>query len=163
MEMGPTLGQIASVAATRQGRDPDLAFVRGMLLHVEHLVILGTIADVSRDHRRALTPSTGTLHQAFMQYGPDIRNTLAVVWQLEEILLGNAEAPYSRPEYEELRQGVVAQWLAWPQPSFSHVDTAALADEFGKLRPRVTLEEPSTADTVADADRTPKPEPATVG
>ena len=65
MQLSIPLGTLAGAVARGHRTAPDLCFVRGMLMHVEHLVILGALADVSRDHRRTLTPGPLALHQAF--------------------------------------------------------------------------------------------------
>src|SRR5690349_10300186 len=133
-------GTLASSVARGHVIVPDLCFVRGMLLHVEHLVIIGALADVSRDHKRTLTPSALALHQAFSRHGADIRRAVAAAWQLDDLLLGNDSEGDVSGEYAGLRHALVWRWLNRPLPHLVHSDAdrlaAALSRETPRQRPR---------------------------
>ncbi len=87
----------------------DSRFVRGMMLHVEHMVILGAIGDVSREWRTVIVPSVAALHQAFWRYGPQIREAITASWKLDQMLGGGAEI--GDDAYFTLRHTIVSQWL----------------------------------------------------
>jgi HD-like signal output (HDOD) protein len=127
---------LASRLAPQRGTD-DLRFMRGMLLHVEHLVILGTVADVQREQRSAIMPSSHALHQAFDRFGADIREAVASAWKLKEILLGSPGQD-DRAVYAGLRDAVVSRWLDLPLPAIPGVDATLLNATMVQIAPRVT-------------------------
>jgi HD-like signal output (HDOD) protein len=137
MELATPLGTLASTVARGHATAPDLCFVRGMLLHVEHLVIIGALADVSRDHRRALTPTALALHQAFSRHGADIRRAVAAAWQLDDLLLGNDAEGDVSAEYAGLRHALVWRWLDRPLPHLVHCDADRLAAALTSETPRL--------------------------
>jgi HD-like signal output (HDOD) protein len=137
MELATPLGTLASRVARGHRAAADLCFVRGMLLHVEHLVILGALADVSRDHRRTLTPGPLALHEAFRRHGADIRRAVAAAWQLDDLLLGNADEGDVGAEYGGLRHALVWRWLDRPLPGLPHCDADRLAAALAGEAPRV--------------------------
>lgn len=128
VRMAMPLGLVASRLASTTGDAPELAFTRGTLLHVEHLVIVGALPDVSSDHRRALTPSVAALHQAFTEYGPEIRAAVARAWGLEDMLIGGDAADGLMRHYAEMRSALVCHWLEKPLPQVSGVDEVVLHD-----------------------------------
>ena len=93
----------------------DSRFVRGMMLHVEHMVILGAIGDVSREWHKVMVPSVAALHQAFWRYGPHIREAMTASWKLDQMLNGGADAGHEA--YLTLRHTVVSQWLGRDRPA----------------------------------------------
>lgn len=137
-DLSLTLSGLASKLARGRMTKPDLCFMRGTLLHVEHLVVLGTIADVSRDARRSVTPSVLALHQAFATYGPGIRQALGVAWKLEEVLSGGADETDLVDEYAGLRRALIWRWIGRPLPSLPGVDDGRLADVLWQIPPRVS-------------------------
>jgi hypothetical protein len=78
-----------------------------MLMHVEHLLVLGTIGDTSREHRAVITPSTGALLLAFARSGSDVRHSLAYGWGLEDILLRRPEDS-DTVDYAALRLALIS-------------------------------------------------------
>lgn len=100
----------SKLAASRQ-QDTNLAFTRATLLHVEHLVILGALPDVSREHKRTLAPSVAAVHQAFTAYGAEIRQAVARSWGLEDLLIGGDEAESLTAHFASLRNQLAAEWL----------------------------------------------------
>ena len=137
VEMAQPLAFLAGRLARRRGTDGNLSFIRGMLLHVEHLVILGAVADVSRDHRRSIRPSVRALHEAFVQFGPEIRHALAAAWAIEEILMGGQEDENLADEYAAFRCAIICRWLGRPVPELPDVDPALLSQLTTSIRPRV--------------------------
>ena len=138
MELSIALGTLASAVARGHRTAPDQCFVRGMLMHVEHLVILGALTDVSRDHRRTLTPGPQALHQAFSRHGHDIRRAVAAAWQLDDLLLGNDDEGSVADEYAALRHGLVWRWLDRPQPHLLHGDAERVTATLAQVSPRLT-------------------------
>jgi hypothetical protein len=110
--------------------------MRGMLLHVEHLMVLGTISDTSREHRAIITPSTGALLLAFRRAGADVRRALAHGWGIEDILL-RREDDGDRVDYDGLRLALVRRWLRQPLPVLDSVDPDRLDDLLSHVAPRV--------------------------
>jgi hypothetical protein len=136
MEMALPLASVASTLARVTGRPADVPFMRGMLLHVEHLVVLGTVGDTSREHRAIVTPSIGALLLAFDRSGPDVRHALAYAWELEDILTGR-EGDTDTIDYAQLRRAIVCRWLRLPLPAVDGVPAALLSETLAAVPPRV--------------------------
>jgi HD-like signal output (HDOD) protein len=128
VRMAMPLGTAASRLAAARGDDADVAFTRGTLFQVEHLVIVGALPDVSIDHKRAVTPSVAALHQAFSEYGPEIRVAVARAWGLEDLLLGGDGHHDIHAHYSALRNALASEWLGRPLPEVPDVDGQALQD-----------------------------------
>ena len=124
VDLGLSIGILARRVLSTHGA-ADSRFLRGMLLHVEHMVILGAIADISRERHTAIMPSVAALHQAFWRYGPQIREVLTAAWKLDQMLDGNAEA--GRDAYLNLRQTVVTRWLDRELPAVEAVGSVSHA------------------------------------
>jgi HD-like signal output (HDOD) protein len=137
MELAVPLGTLASTVARGHRTAPDLCFVRGMLLHAEHLVILGALADVSRDHRRALLPGPLALIEAFSRHGEDIRRAVATAWQLDDLLLGSDDESDVWAEYAGLRHALIWRWLDRPLPRLAHCDPDTLTAALANVSPRL--------------------------
>jgi HD-like signal output (HDOD) protein len=142
LELSLPLGFLASKLARVQGA-ADVRFVRGMLMHVEHIIILGALGDISRERRTGLAPSVEALHQAFVRFGPDIREAAASAWKLSEMLVGE-DTDNLREEYEGLRQALVCRWLGRPLPVLPGVDDRDLEETMLHIQERV-LPSPDTA------------------
>ena len=128
----------------------DSRFMRGMLLHVEHMVILGMIGDVSRERQAVIMPSLAALQQAFWRYGPQIREALTVSWKLDHMLTGGEDTGHEA--YLALRQAVVSRWLRRDLPAVEGVSPAMLAATVEFIPPRVAPREES--EVVAPSYRT---------
>lgn len=102
----------------------DSRFMRGMLLHVEHMVILGMIGDVSRERQTVIMPSLAALQQAFWRYGPQIREALTAAWKLDHLLDGGATT--GQEAYLQLREAVVSRWLGRDLPAVEGVNPTRL-------------------------------------
>jgi hypothetical protein len=154
MEMALPLASVASSVARATGAPPDVCFMRGTLLHVEHLVILGTVGDTSREHRAIVTPSTGALLLAFDRSGPDVRHALAYGWELEDILTGR-EGDTDTIDYGQLRRAIVCRWLRLPLPVVNGVAAAKLSGILAAVPPRVADEDDAPSlDTSAPQEQT---------
>jgi len=137
MEMAPPLTFLASHIARHHPTQGNLSFIRGMLLHVEHLVILGAVADVSRDYRRSISPSVRALHEAFVQFGLVIRQAVAAAWTLQEILIGGQEDGNVADEYAGFRRAIICRWVGRPVPELPDVNPALLGRLITSIPPRV--------------------------
>ena len=126
VELGTPLAQVTTAHARHLGTDANVAFTRATLLHVEHLVILGAVSDVGLLHKQTLVPSLDAVHQAFLTFGPDIRDAVARAWHLEDLLLGYDAGEFA-DEFVGLRDAVIARWLCRPLTAVPGVD-AGLAD-----------------------------------
>jgi HD-like signal output (HDOD) protein len=137
-ELSAPLSHVAATQARLSGTNAHAAYTRGTLLHVEHLVILAMVSTVSREHGRPLHPSTSALHQAFEQFGPDIREAVAKAWQLDDLLIGGSDAETLRLEYEMLRQAVVRRWLGYEPVAIDGEASGTLDAAIADIRPRTT-------------------------
>jgi hypothetical protein len=138
LELAIPVGALAGKLARGRRDAPDICFMRGALLHVEHLVILGATAAIARDAKRTITPSQAALHYAFFKCGRQIRDALAAMWNLRQLLVGGDEETGVVEEYELIRDVLVSQWLRLPLPEaaarFEGLE-AALADIHPRVRP----------------------------
>lgn len=113
-ELSLGLAHAAQTLATDLGLRPDAAFTRGVLSHVEHFVILGTAAEVSREHKRRVQPTGQGLREAFARCGSRVRELAGREWGLTEVLLGGkGEDPLAR-SFRDLREALVAHWTGEP-------------------------------------------------
>ena len=149
LDVALPLASCASAIARATGGPADLCFMRGMLLHVEHLVILSTIGDTSREHRAIITPSNGALLLAFARSAIEVRSALALGWGLEDILLGR-EGDGDRLDYAAVRHAVIAQWLRQPLPAIEGLSPDALQRIVEPVAPRVLVAEPEAASSSPD-------------
>ena len=132
----------ATAVARAKGSPVDLCFIRAMLLHVEHMLILSTISDTAREHRAVIVPSTGALMLAFERSGADVRSSLALGWALEEILL-HEEGDADCVDYAAVRRAVVCRWLRRPLPELEGVSPDVLERALASIAPRVPERESS--------------------
>ena len=132
-----------ATAVAKAKRSPvDICFMRAMLLHVEHMLILSTISDTAREHRAVIMPSTGALMLAFERSGADVRSSLALGWALEEILLHQDGDP-DGVDYTAVRRAVVCRWLRRPLPELDGVAPDVLERALANIGPRVPEPEPA--------------------
>ena len=101
------LGHLARELHRELEGSEDGSFTRGLLMHVEHFVIMGALSDISKDQRRKLHPSPEALLDAFQRFGPQIRNLVAGAWKVEEILMDGEEYAESFSRFEDLRRAYV--------------------------------------------------------
>lgn len=138
MEMVPALGLLATRLARSDGSGESPTFMRGTLLHVEHMVILGAVAEVSRDSKDNLKPSVRALLQACERFGQEIREAVAKAWNLQEILLGTPEESGLAEEYAGFRKAVIRRWLDQPLPALKDIDPDHLHSAMETVEPRTT-------------------------
>jgi len=139
LEMALPLGHLASKVARGHQAQPDMCFMRGALLHVEHLVILGSVSAVSRDVKRAIAPSAHALHQAFGRFAPEIRAAVAHEWNLTELLVGGEGETSIAEEYRALRRVLICRWLQLPMTADVYAFDglgAAMAGVVPRVAPR---------------------------
>lgn len=110
-DLSLSLAHLARFLAADLGFDPDSAFTRGLLMHVEHFVILGTVAEVSKEHKKKLEPTEGGLLQAFHRFGPKVRAVAAHAWSLEDFLGTEDDSAIFAPAYAAMRQAIVSRWV----------------------------------------------------
>ena len=147
IDMALPLAACATAIGKATGSPVDLCFMRAMLMHVEHLLILSTISDTGREHRAVITPSTGALMLAFERSGADVRSSLALGWALEEILLREGGDP-DHVDYTAVRRAVVCRWLRRPLPQLDGVAPDVLERALANIGPRVPEQEPTVDDPV---------------
>jgi hypothetical protein len=135
IELSLPLASVASAAAKSSGSPSDLAFMRGMLMHMEHLMVLGTVSDTSREHRAVITPSNAALLLAFQRTGATVRHAVAHGWGLEDILLKWDED--DKVNYEGLRRAIVCRWLRRPLPKLEGIPHERLVTLVSHVGPRV--------------------------
>jgi HD-like signal output (HDOD) protein len=141
IDLSLPMASIASAVAKWGGGPADLCFMRGMLLHVEHLMVLGTVSDTSKEHRAVITPSNGALLLAFDRSGADVRRALAHGWGLEQILL-KWDDDHDPVNYEVLRRALICRWLRKPLPAIDGIPSDRLEKLLSHVAPRVNEEKP---------------------
>lgn len=135
------IGQLASKVAAGRGATSDVCFMRGALLHVEHLVILASTAAVARDVKRAIVASPDALHYAVARSGRAIREALAAKWNLSELLLGGEGESGVGDDYALIRRVLICQWLRAPLPDEAR-SINGLTEALADVAPRVPAAEP---------------------
>jgi HD-like signal output (HDOD) protein len=141
MDLVPPLGIVASHLAKSGRGDKHIAFMRGSLLHVEHMVILGAVADVSRDRKQPVRPTVQALLQACRQFGPEIRHAVATAWNLEHVLLGAGDEVDLANEYCGFRTAILSRWLDRPLPELPDITPSRLMAVLANISPRVAAPE----------------------
>lgn len=134
MDMVPPLGYLSGLLSKTADAEDGLSFIRGALLHVEHMVILGIVPAVSRDHRQPIKPSVAALLQAIHHFGPEIRDAVGIAWDMRSVL---AAPPTVMAEYYGFRRAVVMRWLGEPLPLLPEIDASRLHVVMSHVRPRV--------------------------
>ena len=135
MDMVPPLGSLAGLLSRTTDAADSLSFIRGSLLHVEHMVILGAVAAVSSDHKQQIKPSVAALLQAFHQFGPEIRHAVGTAWGMQDEL---TTAPDVMGEYYGFRRAIVLRWLDSALPGLVDIDPPRLHVVMSYIRPRVS-------------------------
>jgi HD-like signal output (HDOD) protein len=154
LELAMPIGYVASAVARLRRKPTDACFVRGMLLHVEHLLILGLVPEIGRDTRTVLTVSPRAVLQAFVHFGRDIRQTAAKAWNLADLMTAAGDADDT--DYALLRMAIVSRWLGGPIPAIAGIAPDALQAVMNEVPLRMTpefLEQQASGDGVSDADR----------
>lgn len=115
-DLSLAMAHLGLLLAPELGLEPSVAFTRGTLWHLEHFLILGTLAEVARQHRVQTHPSEACLHEAFFRFGPKIRELASRLWELEEILGRDSEQGDVAKRYEQLQQALIADWTGEDLP-----------------------------------------------
>jgi HD-like signal output (HDOD) protein len=110
-DLSMAMAHLGQMLARELGLEPSVAFTRGVLSHLEHFLIMGTLAEVARQHRVESPPSEECLHQAFYRCGPKIRDLAARLWELEELLADDGQEDTITSRYDQLRTALVADWI----------------------------------------------------
>jgi hypothetical protein len=135
LELALPVGYVASQVAKARKKPTDPCFMKGMLLHVEHLVILGLVNDIGREHRTTLSLSTPAILQSFARFGQEIRETVATSWKLTQLLLPGGEDG-DDTDYQALRDAVICRWLGNPLPQIAGVSPDLLEAVVSHVRLR---------------------------
>ena len=138
LELTLPIGYVASAFARLRKKPSDACFVRGMLLHVEHLLILGLVGEISRELRTTLAVSPRAVLQAFVHYGRDIRTAAAKAWKLGDLMITATDGDDT--DYALLRLAIVSRWLGGPLPTIAGVAPDALQAVMNEVPLRVTPE-----------------------
>jgi len=109
-ELSLGLAHLAQILAPELGVRPDAAFTRGVLAYVEHFVILGSVAEVSREHRRRVEPSASGLHEAFARCGTKVRELAAQEWGVKDLLLAGGVLDEFSERFGQLQSALLAAW-----------------------------------------------------
>ena len=115
-DLSLAMARLGQLLATDLGLEPSVAFTQGTLWHLEHFLILGTLAEVARHHRVKTHPSEACLHEAFYRFGPKIRELASRLWELEELLGRNREESEVAARYEQLQRALIAEWTGEDLP-----------------------------------------------
>lgn len=135
LDLGLAIGLAASKLLPNQ-QAADMRYVRGVLMHIEHMVVLGVIGDVSRERHDLITPSVTALHQAFDRYGPPIRELLTSAWKLDEMLSPGGDGA-SVDLYPAVRRLVLSRWLIQPRPDVPGVPPAMAEAVASQIEARI--------------------------
>ena len=134
-DLSLALAHLAQYVAGPLGLKPDNAFTRGMLMHVEHFVIMGTVNEMSKDQKRKVDPSSTGLSEAILRCGGMVRELAAREWGLEDLLLEEEGSVGSDDRFSELRKALVADWTGQvPMPDIQGVPPGHLSKSLEKVR-----------------------------
>ena len=147
LELAMPIGQLATKFSASTGQTADVCFMRGALLHVEHLVIMSATTSVARDARRAIVPTHWALMQTFARSGRSIREALAAQWNLRDLLLGGEDEPGLADQYALIRRVLVCRWLRLPIPD-GVLTRTELEPAIAAIAPRV----PPSSEPRTDVD-----------
>ena len=111
-EFSVALARLAHALAPSLGLKPDAAFTLGMLLHIEHFIIMGIPAPVAAGRRERIRPSVRALGLVVSRYGPAIRELAARDWDMTELLLQHGDEQESGVVrgYRQLQRSLIAAW-----------------------------------------------------
>ncbi len=116
-ELSMALAQLGQALARDLSLKSDVAYTRGVLMHVEHFIMMGTVAEVSREHRRSVRPTVRALHEGVQRFGPKVRELAARAWGLEDFLVGkpgeeDMTAQLTARRYVQLQDALIGAWIA---------------------------------------------------
>ncbi len=132
-DLSLALAHLGQQLAPELGMERSVAFTRGTLWHLEHFLIMGTLAEVARQHRIHTHPSEQCLHEAFFRFGPKIRELAARTWELEDLLASDGGKDSAAVRYGQLQHALIAQWTGTDLPQqIDWVPSERLAAALGK-------------------------------
>jgi len=135
-DLSMAMAHLGQMLAHELRLEPSVAFTRGVLSHLEHFLIMGTLAEVARQHRVQKTPSEECLHQAFYRFGSKIRELAARLWELEELLADDGLEDEIVSRYAQLQSALVADWTGADLPQqVDGVSKLKLVEALTKLSP----------------------------
>jgi HD-like signal output (HDOD) protein len=94
----------------------DTAFTRGMLMHVEHFVLMGLAGAMAKDLRRQVQPSIRGFQEALLRFGPTVRELAGQGWGLEDFLIDQHQEVGVPVRLTELRRALIAEWTGEDLP-----------------------------------------------
>ncbi len=115
------------------GLEPDAAFTRGLLYHVEHFIVLGALGKISAEHKKQVRPSAEGLMEAFRRCGGRVRELSAQAWDLGDLLEGFD--PEAEARIDRLRHCLVLHWVGAPveDDDAPGIDRAKLAADLDRV------------------------------
>ncbi len=134
VDLSMAVAQLAQSLAQPLGLGKDEAFTRGVLSHVEYFVIMGAVADISRDHHKRLQPTRGALLDTIQLCGENVRRLAGQQWQLGTLMDGDSADGGTAQQYRQLRATLVADWWLGGRPAVDGVEDAALVRALEALR-----------------------------
>jgi len=135
-DLSLALAQLGQDLSGHLGLDRDSAYTRGVLSHVEHFIVMGTVTEISREHQRRLVPTQEALVEVFRRFGARVRELAAHTWGLEALMVDGAEAPPVQGVFVQLARAVAADWTGEPVPfSLEAVPPERLAASLRRVRP----------------------------
>jgi len=134
VDLSMAVAQLAQSLAQPLGLSKDQAFTRGVLSHVEHFIIMGAVADISREQQKRLQPTRGALLDTIQLCGENVRRLAGQQWQLGMLVDEDTAEGGTAQQYRQLRAALVADWCLGGRPAVDGVEDAALAKALGALR-----------------------------
>jgi len=135
VDLSMAVAQLAQTLAQPLGLGKDEAFTRGVLSHVEYFIIIGAVADISRERQKRLQPTRSALLDTIALCGANVRSLAGDQWQLGTLMDGDSADGGTAERFRQLRAALVADWCgAGGLPVVDGLDAAALTRALGALR-----------------------------
>jgi hypothetical protein len=134
VDLSMAVAQLAQALAPQLGIGKDEAFTRGVLSHVEHFIIMGSVGDISRDHHKHIQPSRSALLDTIQMCGESVRRLASKQWQLSSLMDWDSADGGLAGRYRQLRAAVVTDWCLGGRPEVDGVENASLARALDVLR-----------------------------
>jgi HD-like signal output (HDOD) protein len=136
------MARLARILAADLGMQPDAAFTFGMLMHLEHFIILGVLPEINREHEGRIQPSRSALHEAFRRFGWQVRGLTVRKWELQELLTGDAGQEGIGDRYHQLRSCLIAHWAGEKiHPEIEGISSERLIKALEEIGPQELLQE----------------------
>ncbi len=129
MDLSLALSRVYRSLARDLGIEPEEGATRGLLMHVEHFILLGALGAVSTTKKRALHPSDAALLEAFRRCGPSVRAMAAEEWQLRAL----EAAPELEERLRRIRKSLVCRWAGLPPEPAESLEPERLEQVFSKV------------------------------